>query len=374
MANETSAEAKRRPKDAQKTNHERGAAGSSVGRTAEQWVRATYSAGDLAGIDQHHMRVIAAKMRAKWSWLDTIQVQRRAGRTWVDTGFALVMPEGRAGVSPEGGAEEVVAMARAVWEKHGGQKRVRVSGLGTSQSGETSKSLFAVAVDFTDELDEADAETPELVTAAESRGRREKDYESVAAMETMRTATADAMGHWNAAIGKVEKMADKVVELAEQSSKNWTGMVEIVRMQYQAQKDEREAEAQAAEDERNAARFDMFAGEAMRIGGQVLEQYLRDKVGGAAVDGTYSQRLAELLGQLSAEQKQAIERIVGDEAWQTLLDASRGVADVAFTQLMHKAAAAMQDDPQKTIAQCLPHMPPDVGKAFVMLLHQASKG
>jgi hypothetical protein len=372
MAKESTAEPKASPRDAQKTGHKDNLKGSRGGRTAEQWVRATYSAGDLAGIDQHHMRVITAKLRAKWSLVDTVQVQRRSGRSWVDTGFSLVMPETRAGVSPEGGAEEVVAMARAVWEQFGGQKQVRVSALGTSQSGETSKSLFAVTVDFTDDTDDVDA--PDVVAAVDNRGRREKDYESVAAMETMRTATADAMGHWNAAIGKVEKMADKVVELAEQSSKNWTGMVEIVRMQYQAQKDERDAEAQAAEDERNAARFDMFAGEAMRIGGQVLEQYLRDKVGGAAVDGTYSQRLANLLEQLSAEQKQSIERIVGDEAWQTLIDAAKGVADVAFTQLMHKAAAAMQDDPQKTIAQCLPHMPPDVGKAFVMLLHQASKG
>ena len=342
-------------------------------KTGEGWIRETTVSGDdVPGIDRHHRRELTKRLRQKWSYIDSIQIERKSGRTWVSTGAGLVMPEGRNGVSPEGGAEEAVAMARTVWETYQGRHQIRVAVMGHSQSGSTAKMLFTVLTDFNDLDDEA--ETDADPSLSRERSRREKDVENIAAMDAMRQAMTNAMDHWNTAIGKVERMADKVVELVDQSSKNWSGMVEMMRLQNEARKEEREYQAAAAEDERNAARFDMFAEQAIGIATRIAEDFIRSKVGSKVVDGSYSERLRAILETLDEENRKKAREMVGEEPWQILEDAAKGVPNEAFTQLMHKAANAMEGDPQKTMMRIFPLLGTDVSQALMILLNEASKG
>ncbi len=342
-------------------------------RTGEGWVReTTIATEEVPGIVRHYRRELAKKLRGKWSYVDCINIERKSGRHWVSSGIGLSMPEERKGVSPEGGAEEAVAMANEYWEAYQGRSQVRIAVMGHSQSGATAKMLFFMLVDFNDldEGEEGDASASEK----QERSKHAKDVESIAAMDTMRQATNDAMGHWSAAIGKVEKLSDKIVELAEQSSKNWTGMVEVMRIQYEAKKEEREAAAQAVEDERSAARIDMFAEQAIGLATRLAEEYIRGKVGSKVVDGSFSQRLRGILDLLDDKGKKAAEDIVGEEAWQILRDASAGVSDDAFAQLMVRAAATMNgDDPQQTVMQVIALLPPAGGQALMILLNEAGK-
>jgi len=346
-------------------------AGQRTGPT-EQWVRNASAAGDdIPAIDKHQARVLTGKLRGKWSYVDSITIERKAGRNWVDTGLALIMPEGRDGVSPEGGAAEIVKMAREYWTAHDGRWRVRVNVMGHSQSGETAKSLFVLMVDFNEQEDEDEPET--AGAKATEKSRREKDIETLGAMETMRSAVNDAMGNWQTAIGKVEKLADKIVELADQASKNQTAMVEGMRLTMQDKREQREDDARQREEETNAKRVDAVLEQLLAAGGSVFEDWLRAKVSPDVVDGSFSSRLAAMFELMDSEQLKKAEEILGEEAWQILRDASGGVEDAAFRTLMHKAAAAIPGDTQATVAQLMTILPQDLFKAFVKLLHEASK-
>jgi len=334
----------------------------------EQWTRGAGVASDVPALDLHHARAITAKLRGKWNYTDALTVEYKAGKYWNDTGLTLVMPDPREGVTPEGGAREIVAMARDYSATRQHKRRIRINALGSSQSGETVKSLWVMGLDFTENLEEEDD------TEAPGRDdtRRQKGIEEVATMEVMRQSMSDMMGHWGTAVSKTEKLADKIVEMAAQTSQNQAGLVEALRLEYQDRRETRESEEKARSEEENARRMDAVFEAFLTVGSSAFSDYLRSKVGGEAVDGDFSSRLAALLAKIEPEKLSQCEEILGQDSWDALQSAARGVDDETFRQLIRKMAETLPGEPPAVFMKLATVVPADIVQGIGKLLQEAT--
>lgn len=303
----------------------------------ENWEVVTHTTDDVPAVDQHHTRILATKLRKKWTFVDSLVVEWKRGPNWVPTEHALAMPEDRKAVTPEGGAQRIVSTAREYSENHQHRRRVRVNILGRSQSGDTTKSLFVHILDFT-EIDE-DGEADEPARSP----KHEKAEQEVAVLEVMRRGMEDSFGHWKDAMSFVEKMADKVVELAETTAENQSGLLEAIRLDNQFKREEREATERARQDEAADRRTDAIFDKFLDVGGGVFEEWAKKKMGLNAdvFEGTFSSRLAAILKEVPDEKMKLFSEVLGDDTARLIIDASKGVDDSAFRELMRQAASKM---------------------------------
>ncbi len=297
---------------------------------AEHWDVVTTAADDIPAVDHHHARAIAEKLRKKWSLTDSLVVDWKSGPNWVQTEMGIAVPEDRKSVTPEGGALRIVAMAREYSEKHQHRRRIRVNVLGRSQTGDTTKTLFVHQLDFTDPEDTETADEPRTVA--------DKANTELAVNEAMLRGMTDAFDHWKDAMGFVETMAGKVVELAEAGTKNQAGLVEALRLDYQDKREQRQAEQDARREEASDRRTDAIFDRGVDVAGSLFEEFMRKKMGlGADVlDGSYSSRLDAILKKIPAEKAATLEEVLGDDVARLLRDASQGVSDDAFRELMRQ--------------------------------------
>lgn len=341
---------------------------------AENWTLITDVDDDTPAIDRFLIRRIAEKLQSKWNTTDRVIIEVKKGPNWMDSGKGIALPEGRKGVTPEGGARHLVAMARVTWDAHDGRARIRVHALGESQSGGTSKGLWTQGVDFT-ELDDEDSESqPE-----DGKAKRAKVFEEVAAWDQLRETANDARGAWNTAVDKIHTMADKITELSSKIADNNTGLLEAMRLDYRDKQEAREAAAREADAERSARRVDKLFDKGVDVVWGLAEKYMAEKMGVSkeAFSGSYSSRLQAILKDIPQENLAKCRAVVGEQAWSIFEDAAKGVSDEVFRQLAQRAIGELPRDASGSHAGTFQQLAAAIGNmgsamALAKLLQEAT--
>lgn len=300
--------------------------------TAEKWDLITESSDDDA-FDRFLVAKVTKKLRTKWAQTETVVVQYKHGSSWPDAGLGISMPESREHVTPEGGARALVTMAREYSDSRDHDVRIQLQAFGESQSGQSAKSLWRMGLDFTPQ--DPDEQTP--------REGKAKATEEVAVMESMRQMMETAFSHWGEAMVKAEAMADKLIEISANGGNNYASLLEIIKVQAQDNREAREAEAEQEERKATNRRLDQLWDKGMDTGWRLIEDVLRKKggLGSDVFDGTFSTRLAALLKKVPDDKKGEAKEVLGEDVWQLLEDAAKGVNDDAFRELVRQMAAKM---------------------------------